>query len=110
MARAATSLVAFLDRELEAEHGLRFVDFDILDRLATAKERLPLAELSKHVSLSRSGVRLRVRLLDASGLVALKAADRRGDSALVELTEAGARRHGLASATVARVVAAATEG
>lgn len=106
VARAATSLVASLERELEARHALRLGDFQILDLLVTAGGAVALSELSKHVWLSRSGVRLRVRLLAASGQVSIGETSSPRDSLLVSATEAGVDAHARALVTVADVVAA----
>ncbi|MBW3668949.1 MAG: hypothetical protein KY443_07015 [Actinobacteria bacterium] len=105
MARAATSLVASLERSLEALHGLRVPDFEILDHLVTAGKPQVLSELSKQVWLSRSGTRLRVRLLAASGYVTIGEASSPRDGLLVSVTEAGVDAHARALATVADVVA-----
>ena len=108
MARAATSLVASLERSLDALHGLRVPDFEILDHLVTVGKPQVLSELSKQVWLSRSGTRLRVRLLAASGYVTIAEATSPRDGLVVGLTDAGAEAHARALATVVEVVAALT--
>jgi len=85
-------LVARLDRELRAEHGMPLAAYDVLVQLhAAAGRRLRMRELADAVLLSRSGLTRLVDRLVEQGLVAREPCpdDARGSFAV--LTRSGAR-------------------
>ena len=91
--RAHASLMAQLDRELEASHGLPLRSFDVLVQLAQAPDRrLRMSELADAVVLSRSGLTRLVDRLTEQGYVERQRcpSDARGAHAV--LTAAGLRR------------------
>jgi DNA-binding MarR family transcriptional regulator len=83
-------LIAQLDDELEREHGLPLVSYEVLLHLAEAPERsLRMGELADRMLLSRSGLTRLVDRLAGRGLVERHScpSDRRGTYA--RLTEDG---------------------
>jgi len=85
-------LVARLDQELRAEHGMPLAAYDVLVQLHTAaNRRLRMRELADAVLLSRSGLTRLVDRLVEQGLVAREPCpdDARGSFAV--LTRSGAR-------------------
>jgi DNA-binding MarR family transcriptional regulator len=68
--RAHSGLIAELDRELEAGHGIALRSYEVLLRLAQAEEgRLRMSELADAVVLSRSGLTRLVDRLESQGYV-----------------------------------------
>jgi DNA-binding MarR family transcriptional regulator len=94
------SVCATLDREMGERHGLGVSDFEVLDRLAENPAREWRAQdLADAVHLSQSALSRLVDRLAKAGLVERCACDMDRRGIYVQLTEAGARRHGEASAT-----------
>lgn len=86
-------VIAQLDDELEREHGLPLVSYEVLLYLANAPEQsLRMGELADRLVLSRSGLTRLVDRLAARGLVERRNcdSDRRGTWA--RLTDAGLAR------------------
>jgi hypothetical protein len=102
--RAATSLVARLERQLWSEHRLRVADFELLDSLTRARDGLSLSEITDEVWLSRSGARLRARALEAAGLVTLGVSPKLLGGVHATISEKGLRSYEAALVTVAAVV------
>jgi DNA-binding MarR family transcriptional regulator len=91
--RAHAVVTATLSRELEEEHGLPLVQYDVLVQLSEAPEgRLRMQQLADRVLFSRSGLTRLVDRMADRGLVRreLCTDDRRGTFAV--LTPAGRRR------------------
>ena len=79
-------LVAKLDLELQASHGVSHADFEVLATLADAPtESLRMAELAERLLLSPSGLTRRLDGLVRDGLVERRAfpSDRRGSLAVL---------------------------
>ncbi|GAA1914931.1 MarR family winged helix-turn-helix transcriptional regulator [Nocardioides hwasunensis] len=88
--RAATSVLGRIDADLDGEHDLPRVYFDLLWRLRRAPERsLRLAELAQQTASKPSRITHAVGVLEKRGLVERRAVegDRRGAAAV--LTPAG---------------------
>ncbi|HET7328264.1 MAG TPA: MarR family transcriptional regulator [Nocardioidaceae bacterium] len=88
-----TQLMAQLDRDLNAEHGLSLPEYEILVRLSEAPElRMRMAELADSLNHSRSRLTHTVARMEIAGLVTRESCgtDRRGVYAF--LTEAGVQR------------------
>jgi DNA-binding MarR family transcriptional regulator len=86
-------VIAQLDAELEREHGLPLVSYEVLLYLADAPDHsLRMGELADRLLLSRSGLTRLVDRLAAQGLVERHScdSDRRGTYA--RLTDAGLER------------------
>jgi DNA-binding MarR family transcriptional regulator len=86
-------VIAQLDAELEREHGLPLVSYEVLLYLADAPDHaLRMGELANRLLLSRSGLTRLVDRLAAQGLVERHScdSDRRGTYA--RLTDAGLER------------------
>jgi DNA-binding MarR family transcriptional regulator len=91
--RAHSGLIAQLDRELEAGHGMALRSYEVLLKLAQADEgRLRMSELADAVVLSRSGLTRLVDRLEAEGYVERRRcpSDARGAHAII--TQAGRER------------------
>jgi DNA-binding MarR family transcriptional regulator len=89
---STTALLAVLDNELQAEHGLSLGDYEVLARLSEAPGRaIRMSELADRLHLSPSGITRRVDGLVRSGLVERQRCpnDRRGANAV--LTSLGAK-------------------
>jgi DNA-binding MarR family transcriptional regulator len=68
--RAHAEIVRELDRELQAEHGLALMSYEVLLYLAEAPgNRLRMSELASWLLLSQSGVTRLVDRLERQGLV-----------------------------------------
>ena len=68
--RGHAQIVRALDTELEREHGLPLISFDVLIQLSLAPDRrLRMFELADAVVLSRSGLTRLVDRLERDGLV-----------------------------------------
>jgi DNA-binding MarR family transcriptional regulator len=89
---STTALLAVLDNELQAEHGLSLGDYEVLAFLSEAPGRaIRMSELADRLHLSPSGITRRVDGLVRSGLVERQRCpnDRRGANAV--LTPLGAK-------------------
>jgi DNA-binding MarR family transcriptional regulator len=100
-----TGLLATLDNELQAEHGLSLGDYEVLVHLSEAPGRaLRMADLASRLHLSPSGITRRIDGLVRSGLVERRPCetDRRGLNAV--LTAKGLQRLEKAAPTHVRGV------
>jgi DNA-binding MarR family transcriptional regulator len=89
---STTALLAVLDNELQAEHGLSLGDYEVLVFLSEAPgHAIRMSELAGRLHLSPSGITRRVDGLVRSGLVERQRCpnDRRGANAV--LTPLGAK-------------------
>ena len=89
---STTALLAVLDNELQAEHGLSLGDYEVLAHLSEAPGRaIRMSELADRLHLSPSGITRRVDGLVRNGLVERQRCpnDRRGANAV--LTSLGAK-------------------
>jgi DNA-binding MarR family transcriptional regulator len=83
-------VIAKLDEELEREHGLPLVSYEVLLYLADAPERsLRMGELADRLLLSRSGLTRLVDRLAARGLVERLSCDRDRRGTYARLTDEG---------------------
>jgi len=90
--RAHGVLLARLDRELHAEHGMALADYDVLVQLHAAPDRrLRMRELADAVLLSRSGLTRLVDRLVEQGLVAREPCPDDARGCFAVLTRSGAR-------------------
>ena len=90
---ATTGLLATLDNELEAAHGLSLGEYEVLVHLSeTPEHALRMTDLAGRLHLSPSGITRRIDGLVKEGLVARRqcAVDRRGSEAV--LTDDGMKR------------------
>jgi DNA-binding MarR family transcriptional regulator len=87
--KAQATVLAALERELEAERGLPIAFYDVLVQLADAEGHLRMSDLAERVVLSRSGVTRLVDRMERRGLVERRQcpSDRRGTEAV--LTDKG---------------------
>src|SRR5689334_23104325 len=88
-----TGVLATLDAELRAEHGLSLGEYEVLARLSEEPEHsLRMTDLAGRLHLSPSGITRRIDGLVRAGLVERRQcpSDRRGSNAV--LTAAGLRR------------------
>jgi DNA-binding MarR family transcriptional regulator len=102
-----TGVMATLDNELRAEHGLSIGDYEVMVHLSEAPEHyLRMADLAARLKLSPSGITRRIDGLVRDGLVERRPcpSDRRGSNAV--LTEKGLRRLREAAPTHVRGVRA----
>jgi DNA-binding MarR family transcriptional regulator len=86
LVQAATGLLAVLDNELQAEHGLTMGDYEVLVHLSEAPDRaIRMSELAGRLHLSPSGITRRIDGLVRAGLVERRPCpnDRRGSNAVV---------------------------
>jgi DNA-binding MarR family transcriptional regulator len=86
LVRATTGLLAVLDNELQAEHGLSMGDYEVLVHLSEAPDRaIRMSELAGRLHLSPSGITRRIDGLVKSGFVERRPCpnDRRGSNAVV---------------------------
>ncbi len=68
--RSHAELLALLDRELDAEHGLSLAEYEVLAFLSEAPdERMRPAELARQVLISPSALTRRLDRLERRGLV-----------------------------------------
>src|SRR5262245_46132624 len=82
--RTTTALLATLDAELQAEHGLSLGEYEVLVHLSAAPDRaLRMVDLSSRLHLSPSGITRRIDGLVKQGMVERRqcASDRRGSYA-----------------------------
>ncbi len=104
---ATTGLLALLDGELQAEHGLSLREYEVLVHLSEAPDRsLRMTDLAGQLRLSPSGITRRIDALVRTGLVERRRcpSDRRGQNAV--LTDKGLRRLEEAAPTHVRGVRA----
>jgi DNA-binding MarR family transcriptional regulator len=83
---STTALLAVLDNELQAEHGLTLGDYEVLAFLSEAPGRaIRMSELADRLHLSPSGITRRIDGLVRSGLVERQRCpnDRRGANAVL---------------------------
>jgi DNA-binding MarR family transcriptional regulator len=88
-----TGVLAVLDAELRAEHGLSLGEYEVLARLSEEPEHsLRMTDLAGRLRLSPSGITRRIDGLVRAGLVERRQcpSDRRGSNAV--LTAEGMRR------------------
>jgi DNA-binding MarR family transcriptional regulator len=103
--KSTTSLLAVLDNELQAEHGLTLGEYEVLVVLSEAPEHtLRMSDLAEHLLLSPSGITRRIDGLVRDGLVERQRcpSDRRGLNAV--LTAKGMARLETAAPTHVRGV------
>jgi len=84
--QATTGLLATLDNELQAGHGLSFGDYEVLVHLSEAPDHaIRMSELAARLRLSPSGITRRIDGLVKSGLVERSPCpnDRRGSNAVL---------------------------
>ncbi|WP_320670645.1 MarR family winged helix-turn-helix transcriptional regulator [Patulibacter defluvii] len=93
-----------LDRELGDRHGLSVSEFEVLERLVEAPEKLRIQELASAIHLSQSATTRVVARLENDGLLCrtMCAADRRGVYACI--SDAGRARYDEARPTQRRVL------
>jgi DNA-binding MarR family transcriptional regulator len=102
---ASTGLLAVLDNELQAAHGLSLGDYEVLVHLSEAPSRaIRMSELAGRLHLSPSGITRRIDGLVKSGFVERQPCpnDRRGSNAV--LTPLGLKALGTAAPTHVRGV------
>src|ERR1700693_5695072 len=90
LVRATTGLLAVLDNELQAAHGLSLGDYEVLVHLSEAPAAaIRMSELAGRLHLSPSGITRRIDGLVKGGLVERRRcpSDRRGSNAV--LTDLG---------------------
>jgi DNA-binding MarR family transcriptional regulator len=83
---ATTGLIATLDNELQAGHGLSFGDYEVLVHLSEAPDHaIRMSELATRLRLSPSGITRRIDGLVKTGLVERSPCpnDRRGSNAVL---------------------------
>ncbi|NUR73206.1 MAG: MarR family transcriptional regulator [Hamadaea sp.] len=112
LARLFASTSCQLDKALHDQHGLGMSEFEILDRLAEAREcpgAARMQELAEEVHLSQSALSRAVDRLEREGLVLRQscATDRRG--VFVHITDAGRERWQRACPTQRAVLAETLE-
>jgi len=86
LVRSTTGLLAMLDNELQAEHGLSLGDYEVLVLLSEAPGRaIRMSELAEQLRLSPSGMTRRIDGLVKGGLVERRPcpSDRRGSNAVL---------------------------
>jgi len=84
--QTTTGLLALLDNELQAAHGLSLGDYEVLMHLSDAPDRsLRMSELAGRLHLSPSGITRRIDGLVRAGLVERLQcpSDRRGSNAVI---------------------------
>jgi DNA-binding MarR family transcriptional regulator len=105
LVRSTTGLLAMLDNELQAEHGLSLGDYEVLVHLSNEPDHaIRMSELAGRLHLSPSGITRRIDGLVKSGLVERRPcpSDRRGSNAV--LTDAGVETLSTAAPTHVRGV------
>jgi DNA-binding MarR family transcriptional regulator len=86
LVRSTTGLLAVLDNELQAEHGLTLGDYEVLVHLSEAPDHaIRMSELAERLRLSPSGITRRIDGLVKGGLVERRPcpSDRRGSNAVL---------------------------
>ncbi|HWS45480.1 MAG TPA: MarR family transcriptional regulator [Acidimicrobiia bacterium] len=87
--RTTTGLLAVLDNELQAAHGLTLGDYEVLARLSEAPDHaLRMSDLAAQLHLSPSGITRRIDGLVRAGHVERRRcpSDRRGSNAVLTKT------------------------
>ncbi len=105
LVRSTTGLLATLDNELQAEHGLTLGDYEVLVHLSEAPDfAVRMSDLAERLRLSPSGITRRLDGLVKVGLVERRPCpnDRRGSNAV--LTDLGMERLRSAAPTHVRGV------
>ena len=106
LATCYNAVACALERALQDGHGLTMSEYETLDRLVDRNcEKRRMQEIAAAMYLSQSALSRTVARLEKQGYVRrdLCRDDRRG--VLVEITEAGRRRHAEARATHLRILA-----
>jgi DNA-binding MarR family transcriptional regulator len=86
LVRSTTGLLAMLDNELQAEHGMTLGDYEVMHFLSEGPDRaVRMSELAERLHLSPSGITRRIDGLVKSGLVERRPcpSDRRGSNAVL---------------------------
>jgi DNA-binding MarR family transcriptional regulator len=94
--QTTTGLLATLDNELQAAHGLSLGDYEVLVHLSDAPDRsLRMSELAGRLHLSPSGITRRIDGLARAGFVERRQCptDRRGSNAVITDTGIQALRN-----------------
>ncbi len=107
LVQSTTALLATLDNELQAAHGLSLGDYEVLVHLSEAPgSAVRMSELADRLHLSPSGITRRIDGLVKSGLVERRPcpSDRRGSNAA--LTKLGLKTLRTAAPTHVRGVRA----
>src|SRR6476660_6571103 len=105
LVRTTTGLLAVLDNELQAAHGLSLGDYEVLVHLSEEPGRaIRMSELAERLHLSPSGITRRIDGLVKNGFVERRPCpnDRRGSNAV--LTPLGLKALGTAAPTHLRGV------
>ena len=103
--RAHAGLMARLDRELEAEHGMSLGEYEVLSFISeAATERMRMSELAQEVLISPSALTRRLDRLTSRGWVARERCPQDARGAFAVLTPEGRRRLETAAPTHARGV------
>lgn len=89
---AASLLQYAVQRQLRAEGGLSYVQFEILAKLVDADRPLTMTELADGVVYSRSGLTHQAGLLEAEGLITRQASTVDQRATVVDITKAGRAR------------------
>ena len=99
------ALLATLDRELRAEHGMTLAEYEVLSFLSDAEGgRLPMAALAERVLVSPSALTRRVDRLVRLGYVTREACETDARVTYAALTDEGRRRLEAAAPTHVRGV------
>jgi DNA-binding MarR family transcriptional regulator len=89
----AVSLLQYAVRQqLQADGGLRYVQFEILAKLANTEHQLTMTELADGVVYSRSGLTHQAGLLEKEGLITRAASPDDQRATVVNITEEGRAR------------------
>ncbi len=86
LVRSTTGVLALLDNELQAEHGITLGDYEVLVHLSEGPDNaVRMSELAESLRLSPSGITRRIDGLVKSGLVERRPcpSDRRGSNAVL---------------------------
>ncbi|MDP9071146.1 MAG: MarR family transcriptional regulator, partial [Actinomycetota bacterium] len=103
--RAHAVVMARLDRELEAEHGMSLGEYEVLSFLSeAADERMRMSELAQQVLISPSALTRRLDRLARRGWVARERCPHDARGAFAVLTPEGRRRLEAAAPTHVRGV------
>jgi DNA-binding MarR family transcriptional regulator len=89
LTEAVSLLQHQVERQLRAEGGLAYVQFELLARLADARGPLTMTELADGVVYSRSGLTYQAGLLEKAGLITREPSPDDERATLVTITAAG---------------------
>jgi DNA-binding MarR family transcriptional regulator len=92
LTEAASLLQYALLRQLQAEGGLSYVQFEVLAKLADAGRPLTMTELADGVVYSRSGLTHQARLMEEAGLITRQVSSHDKRATIVDITAAGRAR------------------